>query len=763
MMDQDWLTRAEKLSVSAVDSEGLDVALALHMTALADLLDTGEKGEVPSGNTRINESGRIEDRILSHERRYWRMTAEARNLVHSLSFECLTDAMAAAFLLGAGDRGQADKVLRRVPGLSDQPRVQRDSARDWIASLYPPADKQPWGVLQPDRLLERFIGLHIEHDPDFASKLAAKAKKEQVDRFLDLLTRATAHPAFHSSLDTILTKICISFPAFTLGAVNAVTRAENSKPLLDALQQIIEDPKTAPKLLVDINDSIPEISHILAPLALRLAQRVVEVYRVRASKTPMALSDLITALNTLSMRLSEMGRQDQALETCKEAVDIYRKFAPGPRGADPDLAALLVSYSVRLSGVGRWDEAASANHEAIKILQRLADRKPAEHMPWLAIALSNFSLQMAKVGRREEAIKASREAVEIRRGLAQAEPDNQNTRLAYALHNHSLQLGALGYHEEALEVINEAIAILRQLTESEPDAHLGQLALCINSYANCQGELGFRQEALDGITEASDIYRKLIETQRHRYLPELAGTLTNLSGELLDAGRGREALTACQEAVDIYRLLTKTSPSVHLTDLAMSLEILSLCLEDTGRQKEAFDVASEAVEIRRRLARAVPDAELPHLALSLNNFSSYLVGAGRVKQALDAITEAVDIRRELAKETPRAHLPDLAISLANYCIILSGLNRLEEALEVISEASKSYNELEKLRPGHWQQKLNYCAEVQEELIDRLNAPGRTTHIPTSVIHVKNSKKVYLHLAIVLGLLILIAILSTVAL
>ena len=49
MMDQDWLTRAEKLSVSAVDSEGLDVALALHMTALADLLDTGEKGEVPSG------------------------------------------------------------------------------------------------------------------------------------------------------------------------------------------------------------------------------------------------------------------------------------------------------------------------------------------------------------------------------------------------------------------------------------------------------------------------------------------------------------------------------------------------------------------------------------------------------------------------------------------------------------------------------------------------------------------------------------------
>ena len=62
-------------------------------------------------------------------------------------------------------------------------RVQRDSARDWIASLYPPADKQPWGVLQPDRLLERFIGLHIEHDPEFATTLPPRRRRSRSTGF----------------------------------------------------------------------------------------------------------------------------------------------------------------------------------------------------------------------------------------------------------------------------------------------------------------------------------------------------------------------------------------------------------------------------------------------------------------------------------------------------------------------------------------------------------------------------------------------------
>lgn len=758
MTDQDWLARAEELPAKAIDDEGLDVALALHMTALADLLDTEEKTEDPRESKGVRESQKIEDRILSHERRYWIMMAEARNLFRALSIECLTEAMATAFLLGVDDRGQADKVLRRVSGLSDQPKVQRDSVRIWIAGLYPSPDKRPWGILQPDRLLERFIGRHIQRDPDFAINLASKTKKEQVENFLVLLTRASAHPAFLGTLDATLTKICVSFPNFTLSAISVVTQAENSKPLLEALQQVVENSKTPAKLLIDINDSIPERSHILASLAARLAERIAEIYRARVGRTPMALTELIMALNNLSVRLSEIGRQDQALEASKEALDQYRKLVSRSRVPDPNLTRLLTSYSVRLSDVGRRDEAARANEEAISILRRLANRQPAEHMPQLAIALSNYSLQMTGMGRRAEAVQASGEAVNIHRGLAHPEPDYQNPSLAYALHNHSLQLGAIGHHEEALEAVNEAITILRQLAESQPDAYLGQLALCINSYANCQGLLGFQQEALDGMIEASGIYRELINVQRYRYLPELAGTLSNLSGELVNAGRGRDALVACREAVEIYRGLARNLPLVHLTNLAMSLENLSRCLADVGRQDEAFDAASEAVEIRRDLAQAAPDAELPYLALSLNNFSINLADAGRVRQALAAITEAVDIRRKLAKEMPRAYLHDLAISLTNLCGILSGLSRLAEAIEIIGEAIRAYRQLDELRPGRWQEELDYCTRVQEQLFARLNTPGRTTPIASSHIQIKNRRNTYLYFVLLLIMLILIGFL-----
>ena len=89
----------------------------------------------------------------------------------------------------------------------------------------------------------------------------------------------------------------------------------------------------------------------------------------------MALTELIMALNNLSVRLSEIGRQDQALEASKEALDQYRKLVSRSRVPDPNLTRLLTSYSVRLSDVGRRDEAARANEEAISILRRLANRQ----------------------------------------------------------------------------------------------------------------------------------------------------------------------------------------------------------------------------------------------------------------------------------------------------------------------------------------------------------------------------------------------------
>jgi tetratricopeptide (TPR) repeat protein len=754
LMGQDWPTLAKRLPSSTAENESLDMALALHMAALADLLDAGSGSEVSSDDAARADSGPIEDRVLVHERHYWHTTADARGLLATLSFDCLVDAMAAAFLLGAPDRGMADKVLRRVSGLSGQQRGLRDKTRDWIASLYPPPVRQPWGLLQPDRLVERFIGLHIQRDPDFTNKLAASAKKEQVKRFLSLLSRATAHPSFRGALDETLTALCVRFPEFSLAAVAAVVQAEHSGPLREAIRQIIEDPKTPAKRLTDLNDALPLRSHTLASLAMQSAQRVVDVYRDRADKTPMALGELISALNNLAVRLSDMGHRQEALEASSEAVNRYRKATVSSRAADPDFAALLAGHATRLGDLGYWSEATKTNEEAVKIFRRLVSRNPKEYVPMLGMALNNLSVELLEFGKVADAAEASGETVKIVRALADAESERYRPSLASALHNHSRNLGALGRHEEALESIVEAIAILRDLAESQPDAYLGQLALTINSYANCQGNLGFRQKALEGVAEASEIYRRLADSQPDRYLSNLAGTLVNLAGELLGLGRGREALVPSREAVEIYREMAATLPNAHLPDLAMSLEVHATCLTSTGHRRQGFDAASEALTIRRMVAKSSADAGLPALAVSLNNFAINLAEIGRIQDALESMTEAVDVRRKLAAKTPLAYLSDLAITLTGYCTILKTLHRDEEALDAISEATNCYLDLDRRRPNLWQDDLDRCEEIKQELISRINSPSRNQNAAVKVIRIRPPRIVYLRLAfyvVILGL------------
>ncbi|MFD7395775.1 hypothetical protein ACFV60_12135 [Streptomyces virginiae] len=69
--------------------------LTLHMTALADLLDTARTE--PVDNTGGEEDVRdVEDRLLGHEARYWQGSAAARGLTPGLGMDTLRAALAAA-------------------------------------------------------------------------------------------------------------------------------------------------------------------------------------------------------------------------------------------------------------------------------------------------------------------------------------------------------------------------------------------------------------------------------------------------------------------------------------------------------------------------------------------------------------------------------------------------------------------------------------------------------------------------------------------
>ncbi|MFB7675809.1 tetratricopeptide repeat protein [Kitasatospora purpeofusca] len=431
LSEHDWSAAATTLTLPRrLGLEGAyGNALTLHMTALADLLDTARTE--PLGSSGDDEDAQdVEDRLLAHEARYWRDTATTHRLTPALGMNTLRTALAAAHLTGATDDEGADLLWRRLPALADQPRDRRDQVTAWLAALYPPAGAgpggSPWGALQPDRLAERHIGRALLASPRLADQLLDGADDAQSARLLTVYARATTHPVFQNRLDERLTDLCLRHhESLAAHIITTATRTDHPTPLTTALDTLTTRPDTPLDTLTTINGHLPQTSHRLAPTAARLTHTITDRYRTLAATDPDTyLPDLATSLNNLSVRLGEVGRRAEGLAAVEEAVAIRRTLAEAnPDAYLPDLAGTLNNLSIDLGGAGRRAEGLAAGQEAVGHYRTLAQANPDAHLPDLAMSLNNLSNRLGEVGRRAEALAAVEEAVAIRRTLAQANPD----------------------------------------------------------------------------------------------------------------------------------------------------------------------------------------------------------------------------------------------------------------------------------------------------------------------------------------------------
>ena len=383
--DRDWPAIAAEVTATVVTgAAGWDrsaSALTAQMTALADLLDTADH----SPGTATIAPAAVEDRLLRHEYRYWRECAAVAGLrPPALSEATLFDALAAAILLGADTRQDADRLLSRLPTLNDQSLDRRNTVRDWIAQLYPSVDTRPWGQLQPDRLAERFVGTRLYATPDLLDPLLAAATNTQIAQLLTVYGRAAHHNAFAGRLDQHLSGLCIRYAdVLALPAIEVATQIEAPDPLITALRQLTADPETGIDTLTAMSGRLPPTSHHLAEWAAELTQRLVDEYRRYATPDPDAfLPDLAGSLNNLSNRLGELGQREDALAAIEEAAQVYRELAVArPDAFLPDLAASLNNLSNRLGELGQREDALAAIEEAAQVYRQLAARWPDVYQP----------------------------------------------------------------------------------------------------------------------------------------------------------------------------------------------------------------------------------------------------------------------------------------------------------------------------------------------------------------------------------------------
>ena len=415
----------------------LGSALLLSVAAITSLL-----GRTGPAETLIDE-------ILDLERdHHWLWDDADRQILYRPTREAFGDydpglphrvetAVAAATLAGASNHQAGTNLVRAT--LPDHPG-RADPVARWLHDLYPPPDHTTAAYLhplQPDRLGEELITRTIRREladglPTSRTLpycLLRYTEADQVRRMLTVLIRAGQR---HADLAVLLAD------------------------LLHVVPDTVD--------LIPVVASLPEYNTHLHAVAVTLTQHALRHHdqahphwRKRATKDANHTQAAATGcmlLNNLGIRLSGVGRRQDALTPTQEAVTIYRELAKtNPTAYLPNLAASLTNLGIRLSEVGRRQDALTPTQEAVTIYRELAKTNPAAHLPNLANSLWTVGWVCAAHGvRRAEGLAAVQEAVAILTPLAAQLPAAFLDRLNAMRATMAELLDGLGRTDEAEQV-----------------------------------------------------------------------------------------------------------------------------------------------------------------------------------------------------------------------------------------------------------------------------------------------------------------------
>ena len=163
----------------------------------------------------------------------------------------------------------------------------------------------------------------------------------------------------------------------------------------------------SPVQLVPLVEALPIETTVLRETAVELTGRLATYFRQEAKRSndPAALAHAAGWSNNLAVRLSDLGRREDALAASEEAVRLNRALAEArPDAFISNLAMSLTTLANRLSDLGRREDALAASEEAVCLNRALAEARPDAFTPDLAMSLNNLATILSALGRREEAL-----------------------------------------------------------------------------------------------------------------------------------------------------------------------------------------------------------------------------------------------------------------------------------------------------------------------------------------------------------------------
>jgi tetratricopeptide (TPR) repeat protein len=345
------------------------------------------------------------DKILGLEKDHWDKALRIREQPNWQT--AIKNGVAQVTLVGHTENAPAaEALIERDPLFRNAKDIDVPRVRHRLSLIFP-GESDGLAGLEPD-----LIGEH--HVADVATDALVDAciawsgdDSTRRQHILTVLNRATRveHGAKASRAAAQLDRL-VRTQAAGLGgdlvkvALETPGRLLDLCPALKAQLDRLDEPA-----LAAIDAALPMHSLTLMELSLAVAAIRVDLARKLGSAADAAevLNHLASRVGTLGIRLSNLGRREEALAASQEAVDIRRRLAQTrPDAFLPDLATSLGALSVALTAAERHGDAAAATHEGLMTIAPLLEKHAGAFDNLAGALVRNYFSACEKAGTKRD-------------------------------------------------------------------------------------------------------------------------------------------------------------------------------------------------------------------------------------------------------------------------------------------------------------------------------------------------------------------------